>query len=184
MSIPHWLEYCQHVDKPVLIIIVFIERVINWRQTGCFSFWKSDEDGSSLVLSISTTLWRDWLCWKDFYFASARTIVDIASLTCLRSLCFSKSYCFVDVSKTSIKNERLGKASRMSFAGRHQWVTRLESGSKCRKQIVLVLTMVFVTDRGSSSFCLATRTMSECSMFDLWSSLVSKWVFPFAFCVY
>lgn len=78
------------------------------------------------------------------------------------------------VSHLNKENGKSGIASTMPFTGGHHCLTRLGSGSKCKRPSSLVLTMTFVTDRGSSNFCRAIGIVFKCFIIDSWFVLYLK----------
>lgn len=153
-------------------------------QSRCFSFRKVKTDSSSSMLAVLTTLGSDWSSWAVFCGAPKPTVVDISSFRSPSTLNFSEHCCFVLGLVTWIKIARLGKALIMSFASRCPWVTRLPSWTKRRMSFDLVVIKIFVTNSGSSNFCLATPALLE-YFIDHSSSLLSKRRFRsrIAYCV-
>lgn len=63
------------------------------------------------------------------------------------------------------------------------WVTKIRSGSKCRRHFDFAVNIIFVGENGSGNFCLGTRAMFQCLIVTAWSSVIIKRVFKFASCV-
>lgn len=145
----------------------------------CFPFWGNSADDSSSVFTVLMTH-KHRENWDDFCGAPVLTTVDVLSFRLSNTSCLLNRFRFVDVFVTRMKNGWLRKASTMSFADTHPCVTRLGTESKCRRPFASVVIMMGVTERGSSSFRLATQIVFECLLVDIWSCFASKWVFTFA----
>lgn len=80
---------------------------------------------------------RKWLTmsrWLPWCFDTEHSRYLVIKLS--RCFTFLKSCCFVVALVTRIKNEWLGNASLLPFAGRRLWVTELQWGAKCTKSLI------------------------------------------------